>query len=167
MDYIRLFWWIPVSAIIILAVLGERFLLSPFLKWLGKRAKGRKIRCRQCKGEMTDIASSLYLLPVYFDHIHERSAAYYRKNAKAIVGIEQVPTGNRACRMTVLQCPACGCKEVRVIDFLPVRGQEVIEGTGIYSYSEFEDFFYNTEYAKAEEFSAVKKQESSVERTGR
>lgn len=164
MDNIRLFWWIPVLAVLILVILADRFLLPLLTKGAGKFLKGRRLRCRQCKGMMMNITSSLYVLPVHFDHIHERSAAYYRKNAKAIAGIEQVPSGNRACKMTVSQCSVCGYKEVEVIDFLPVRGQEVIEGADVYPYSEFGQFFNNLKYADAEKISSVNKQGKGVER---
>ncbi len=80
--------------------------------------------------------------------MHEKSAEYYRKNAKPIANIKQVPTGGRVCKMNVFRCSSCGYKEVEVIDFLPVRGQEAVQSKEVYPYSEFEMFFNDLEYAR-------------------
>ena len=72
---------------------------------------------------------------------HEESAEYYISNAKRIESEEQIPNGNRACRMYVFQCQDCGHKMVSVVDFLKVRENELIKGGDIYPYEKFQYFF--------------------------
>ena len=126
------------------------FLLAIFSKflwpiiarvWINIEEKNG-IKCEQCKTKMEDVSSYLYLIPVHIDDKHEESAEYYIKNAIPIQSKEQIPTGNRACYMYVFQCPQCGHRKVSIVDFLNVRGQELVKGGDIYPYEKFEQFFY-------------------------
>ncbi|MBO5246093.1 MAG: hypothetical protein J6B28_02400 [Eubacterium sp.] len=100
-------------------------------------------KCKQCKGKLVDTASYLYLIPVMFDQEHEESAAYYINHAVRIENEEQIPNGNRACRIDVLQCQDCGHRVVSVVDFLKVREDALIKGGDIYPYEEFKDFLFS------------------------
>lgn len=114
---------------------------SPLLSKLfieGSEKKGYK--CKLCKEKMAETHSYLYLIPARIDDVHEESSAYYLKNATPIQSQEQIPTGNRACYITVFQCQTCGYRDVSVVDFLKVRDKEIIKGGDVYSYKEFKDF---------------------------
>ena len=97
-------------------------------------------KCKICKEKMLESQSDLYLIPAKIDDVHEESSAYYLNNATPIENTDQIPTGNRACYITVFQCPSCGHRNVSIVDFLKVRDKEIIKGGDIYSYDEFKDF---------------------------
>lgn len=98
-------------------------------------------KCAKCKGKMVDTISYLYLIPAKFDDVHEESADYYINNAMKIESEEQIPNGNRACRMFVFQCQNCGHKIVSVVDFLKVRECELVKCGDVYPYDTFKNFF--------------------------
>lgn len=110
---------------------------NALLAMSGKSAE----KCKKCKGKMVDTACFLYLIPVQFDQEHEESAEYYISNATRIDHEEQIPSGNRACRMYVFQCQECGHQMVSVVDFLKVRETELIKGGNMYPYEKFQHFF--------------------------
>ena len=115
-----------------------RPLLSRILLKIGEE---QAEKCEMCKGKMVDTHSYLYLIPVKFGDEHEESAEYYINNAVQIESVEQIPNGNRACRMYVFQCQVCGHKMVSVVDFLKVRENELIKGGDVYPYEKFQYFF--------------------------
>lgn len=98
-------------------------------------------KCKECKGKMVEAGEHLYLLPVKLSEKHEESAEYYIRNAKKIQSTDEIPSGTRACRMFIFECQNCGHKIVSVVDFLHVRGSEVLEGGDIYPFDKFKDFF--------------------------
>lgn len=73
----------------------------------------------------------------------EKSAEYYLNNATSIENTEQIPSGNRACRMFIFQCQSCGFKKVSIVDFLKVRDYEIVKSGDIYPYEKFRNFFNN------------------------
>ena len=75
------------------------------------------------------------MLPIHQDNHYEASAEYYRKACYPIGRVEEIPVGQRACRMWPLVCPECGARMVLVVDFLRVRGQEVPEETVVCAYT--------------------------------
>lgn len=123
--------------------LFNRF-FSPLIKdALLNAAEKDAEKCKVCKGKMTDTMCYLYLIPAQFSDEHEESAEYYINNATRIESVDQIPNGNRACRMYVFQCQSCAHKKVSVVDFLKVRDNEIVKGGDIYPYEEFKDFFNN------------------------
>lgn len=97
-------------------------------------------KCPKCKGRMTHGEEYLFLIPVMFDKKHEESSAYYVRNFRRINDKSQIPSGQRACRLYVFQCPECGFRNVSIEDFLSVRDNEVINGGGTYPYEDFKDY---------------------------
>lgn len=130
-----------VPAIVIVAIFW-RFLLPPLLRRYIKNAEKKGDKCDCCKGKMLVTRTFLYLIPSSFDHEHEWSAEYYIKYATPIENETQIPTGNKACRMHVLQCQGCSHREVRVVDFLKVREEEIMKGSAVFPYEKFEAFLY-------------------------
>ena len=93
-------------------------------------------RCDECRTRTKKRgASRLFLLPVYQDKDYTPSADYYSMACWPIARTEDIPTGQRACRMWPLVCPECGARSVLVVDFLLVRGQELTEKTVICEYA--------------------------------
>lgn len=93
-----------------------------------------KTRCKGCKTNMDVTAIKLYVIPVHFEHTHEESAEYYLQNATPIASEEDIPSGNRACRMKVFRCPSCGKRHVEVLDFLRTSTMETPYNFEIYEY---------------------------------
>lgn len=124
--------------------LYNRLFRPLILRILLKSAEKRAEICEICKGKMVDTTCYMYLIPVKFDDDHEESAEYYIKNGTRIDSTDQIPNGNRACRMYVFQCQSCGHKMVSVVDFLKVRENELVKGGDIYPYEKFQDFFNNS-----------------------
>ncbi len=121
----------------------NRFILPLLQRAAEKRAEKSVYRCKQCNYQMADTASYLFLIPAHFDEDHEESIHYYIRNARPIENTNQIPTGNRACRMSISQCQSCGYREVAVLDFLKVRDMELPKSGDIYPYEQFGDFFHH------------------------
>ena len=120
--------------------LFNRFFRPLLFNTLLKVGEKSAEKCKMCKGKMVDTTSYLFLIPAKFDDEHEESAEYYINNATRIENEEQIPNGNRACRMYLFQCQDCGHKMVSVVDFLKVRENQLIKGGDLYPYEKFEDF---------------------------
>uniref|UniRef100_UPI00405675DD hypothetical protein n=1 Tax=Acetatifactor sp. TaxID=1872090 RepID=UPI00405675DD len=134
-----------VGVILVILIVFGRIFLPLFLRLYVKRAEKKGDICDKCKGKMVTTHTSLYLIPVTFDQEHDQSAEYYIRNARLIQSEEQIPAGNRACRMQVLLCENCGCREVVVTDFLRVREQELLKGAEVFPYEQFAEFFLQQE----------------------
>lgn len=93
-------------------------------------------RCDLCKAR-THILSApqLFLLPVHNDKRYTPSAEYYSRACRPLARVEDIPIGQRACRMWPLVCPKCEARAVLVVDFLRVRGEEVPEETVVCDYA--------------------------------
>lgn len=117
-----------------------RFLVIPILNYIVRHSNSDTQKCKMCKGEMVDIESFLYLIPVCFNNKYKESAEYYKRNFRRITDTSQIPSGNRACRLFVFQCKSCGYKNVSIVDFLQVRGRELLQGGNIYPYEEFREY---------------------------
>lgn len=116
-----------------------RRIIPLVIKVIYKVAENVEDKCDVCKGNMLNTRRDLFLIPAQIDERHEESAAYYLRNATPLESSEQIPTGNRACYMFILQCQQCGRREVVVQDFLRVRGKEYIKGGDVYSYEELRE----------------------------
>lgn len=135
---------IIVVVVFVIALFG-RFIFPLIMRGVLKVSEKNGIKCDKCKTKMQDVKSYLYLIPVHFDEQHEETAQYYITHARPIESTEQIPSGNRACRMYVFQCMECGSKKVSVVDFLRVRDFEMLKGGDIYPYEQFEQFLNSCE----------------------
>lgn len=109
-------------------------------------ARGKKApRCRECRAT-AEIRHGpwLYLLPVLHDKSYTPSGDYYCRMCRPLDRVEDIPTGQRACRMWTLVCPVCGKRSVLVVDFLRVRGEEVTEEYGVYDARELAPLLMDT-----------------------
>ena len=82
--------------------------------------------CKACRIRMEKTGPArLFLLPCWHGDHYQPSAEYYLRNCSGpIAGVEEIPTGRRACRVQLCRCPQCGVRRVMVQDFLQVRGAE-------------------------------------------
>ena len=82
--------------------------------------------CKACRIRMEKTGPArLFLLPCWHGESYQPSAEYYLRNCSGpIAGVEEIPTGRRACRVQLCRCPQCGVRRVMVQDFLQVRGAE-------------------------------------------
>lgn len=135
--------WLPGIAFFL--VIFARFIWPLILRGIIKAAEKKGNICDACKGSMIEVSEHLRMLLVRFDESHDRSSEYYIHSTMAIDDISQVPAGSRACKIFLLQCQNCGCKEVAVMDFLPVRGQEILKNADVFPYEEFRVFYETTE----------------------
>lgn len=110
-----------------------------FVRSLLLNSKG-KTACRHCKGiaSKTSEHPYLFLLPISFGVKYEDPEHYLISHMEPILSKSQIPSGRRACWVTVYCCPKCGSRQVEVTDFLQVRGEECLEGTYIFSYEPFQ-----------------------------
>ena len=93
-------------------------------------------RCDMCKSRTQKRGKSqLFLLPIHQDKDYTPSADYYSMACWPITKVEDIPVGQRACRMWPLVCPKCETRAVLVVDFLLVRGQEVPEKMVVCDYA--------------------------------
>lgn len=141
MDGVSYWAWIP--GIVLFLVIFARYIWPLIVRAVIRLAEKKGNICDVCKGQMIEVREHLRLLPVHFEHSHICSADYYIHSTMPIQDMSEVPTGNRVCRIFLLQCQTCGRKEVVVIDFLPVRGQEIIKNADSFSYEEFREFYEN------------------------
>ena len=85
-------------------------------------------RCKPCRTRMQKTGQPrLYLLPCWHGDTYQPSLDYYLQNCVPIDSIDEIPTGRRACRVTICQCPQCGARLAMVQDFLRVRGEELVK----------------------------------------
>lgn len=104
---------------------------------LGRIARGALTpRCDICRTRTQKQGEpQLFLLPVYQDKDYTPSADYYARVCRPISQVNDIPVGQRACRMWSLMCHECGARAVLVVDFLLVRGQEVTEKIEVCDYA--------------------------------
>ncbi len=131
--------WTP--GILFVLVIFARFIWPHIARGIIKYAEKKGNVCDVCKGNMLDLREDFRLLPVRFDEKHDRSAGYYIHSTTPVKDLSQVSSGSRACKIYLLQCQTCGCKEVAVIDILPVRGQEILKNAEVFPYEEFREFY--------------------------
>lgn len=139
MDGFSILAWLP--GILFLLVVFARFIWPLIVRAMIKAAEKKGNICDACKGSMIEVSEHLRMLPVRFDEGHDRSAYYYIHSTVPVKELSEVPSGNRACKIFLLQCQSCGCKEVAVMDILPVRGQEILKNGDVFQYGEFREFY--------------------------
>lgn len=103
------------------------------------RAKRGEITCISCKAAVPKSSQReyLFLIPVSFSDQYDNPESYLRSHMKPIMGKDQIPTGQRACKAEVYRCPQCGKDQVGIIDFLQVRGEEYTRGSYVFAYESF------------------------------
>ena len=131
--------WI-LGILLFLKIFG-RYVWPYIARGIIKAAEKKGNICDVCKGNMQELREDFRMLPVRFDEKHDCSASYYIRSAIPVNDLSQVPSGRRACKIYLLQCQTCGCKEVAVIDVLPVRGQEILKNADVFPYEEFRAFY--------------------------
>ena len=131
--------WI-MGILLFLKIFG-RYVWPHIARGIIRAAEKKGNICDVCKGNMQELREDFRMLPVRFDEKHDRSASYYIRSGTPVNDLSQVPSGRRACKMYLLQCQTCGCREVAVIDILPVRGQEILKNADVFPYEEFREFY--------------------------
>ncbi|MBE5930363.1 MAG: hypothetical protein E7268_04770 [Lachnospiraceae bacterium] len=131
--------WTP--GILFVLVIFARFIWPLIVRGIIKSAEKKGNICDVCKGNMIELSEHFRILPVRFDEKHDCSAEYYIHSTTPVKELSQVPSGSRGCKIYLLQCQNCGCKEVAVIDILPVRGQEILKNADVFPYEEFREFY--------------------------
>lgn len=58
-----------------------------------------------------------------------------------IISADDIPAGQRACRVWDLSCPECAQRKLLIEDFLRVQDTEVVEERNIYSSDLFLGFY--------------------------
>lgn len=103
------------------------------------RAKKGEASCVHCKGTAVKegYGPCLFLLPLHFGEKYEDSQEYLRTHMKPIYSKDQIPTGMRACWLEVYRCERCDKRQVKITDFLQVRGEESIKETYVFPYEPF------------------------------
>ena len=139
MDGFSILAWLP--GILFFLVIFGRFIWPLIVRAIIKTAEKKGNICDVCKGNMTEVSEHLRMLPVRFDEGHSRTADYYIHSTVPVQSLSEVPSGNRACKIYLLQCQNCGIKEVAVIDILPVREQEILKNADVFKYEEFREFY--------------------------
>lgn len=102
------------------------------------------LKCKKCKCKMKQKQSQefYYLIPIWLDDEYEVTESFYLNNLQLIQNKQQIPTGQRACKMQIYQCEHCGDKKVCIIDFLNVRGHESERNVVVFEYKPFEGLLY-------------------------
>lgn len=104
----------------------------------------KEAKCEHCGTLMVKKEKSyLFLLPIFHDDEYEVSASYYLSYCRPINGIEDIPVGQRACKMEILDCPQCQQCDVQVEDFLQVREHHLLKVLARYDFRDFYLFFQN------------------------
>lgn len=103
------------------------------------RGKNGEGTCIHCKGKTVKdgYGPCLFLLPLHFGEMYEDSEEYLRTHMKPIFSKDQIPTGTRACWVEVYRCERCDKRQVKITDFLDVRGEENIKKTCEFPYETF------------------------------
>lgn len=124
-----------IIAVVVIAVLAW---VASFIKILIREKRGQ-ITCIHCKAAADKISRYpyLFLLPVTFGNHYSDPENYLLKNMYPIMGKEQIPTGQRACKVEVFSCPRCNKQLVEITDFLLVRGEECPEEYHTFDHDKF------------------------------
>ena len=115
--------------------------------------KGKAV-CIHCRAAASKISTHeyLFLIPVFFGDKYDDEENYLPTHMTPIRGKDQIPSGQRACRVEVYLCPRCDKKQVHITDILMVRGEEYTKGAYVFAYEPFSrliadwDYLYNSLY---------------------
>lgn len=111
-----------IVAVVVIVVLTW---VASFVKNLLREKRGQ-ITCIHCKAAAEKVTRYpyLFLLPVTFGNHYSDPEKYLLKNMRPIMSKDQIPTGQRACKVEVFNCSRCNKLLVEITDFLQVRGEE-------------------------------------------
>lgn len=130
-------YYIP--GIIVLVVLAAviLFLISFIRNYI--QEKNGKTTCSKCKAAAPKISRYpyLFLIPVSFGDVYSDAENYLRTHMMPIMDKRQIPTGQRACKVEVFECPRCNNRQVEITDFLQVRGEECPKSYYNFAYESF------------------------------
>lgn len=130
-------YYIPiiVVAVVIAAVV---WFLFTFIRNL-IREKNGETTCLKCKAAApkTTRYPYLFLIPVSFGDTYSDAENYLRSHMRPIMDKGQIPTGQRACKVEVFDCPRCNNRQVEITDFLQVRGTESAKAYYEFAYESF------------------------------
>ena len=117
-------YYIP-AIIVVVVIAAVAWFLFTFLRNF-IREKDGKTTCLKCKAAAPKITRYpyLFLIPVSFGDVYSDAENYLRSHMMPIMNKGQIPTGQRACKVEVFECPRCGNRQVEITDFLQVRGAE-------------------------------------------
>ena len=119
---------------IIFAVLAAAALIWAvcFMREMILLSRG-KVTCVHCRHTTPKNSPKKYLvlLPISFGTTYEDAEHYLPSHLQPVMGIDQIPTGRRACWVELYSCGRCGREQVSVTDFLLVRGVEDVKKTYI------------------------------------
>lgn len=103
------------------------------------RAKRGEITCMYCKAAASKSSQReyLFLIPISFGDQYGDAENYLRSHMRPIMGKDQIPTGQRACKLELYRCSKCDKEQVGITDFLQVRGEEYTKGCYVFSYESF------------------------------
>lgn len=100
--------------------------------------------CQDCKCYMEKQRKQLFAMPrVSVSHYVEHTDAdFYKKNLCIVEKKADIPSGMYACGAIQYRCPECGRRATVLDPFLPVRDQEIHEGTVVFRGGELDDFLW-------------------------
>lgn len=130
-------YYLPVIIIVIVVVialvLGAKIVREVFRTMRGEAT------CIYCKAAAPKSSKReyLFLIPVFFGDQYDDAENYLRSHMKPIMGKDQIPTGQRACKVEIYRCSKCDKELVEITDFLQVRGAEYVKGGYVFAYESF------------------------------
>lgn len=130
-------YYLPVIIIVIVViaalVLGAKIVRELF------RAIRDEVTCIYCKAAASKSSKReyLFLIPVFFGDQYDDAENYLRSRMKPIMGKDQIPTGQRACKVEIYRCSKCDKELVNITDFLQVRGAEYVKEGYVFAYESF------------------------------
>lgn len=130
-------YYMPVIIVIVVAIPVALFLFT-LIRTMIRDKKGQST-CRKCKAAApkTSHYPYLFLIPVSFGDTYSDAENFLRSHMTPIMNKGQIPTGQRACKVEVFDCPRCNHRQIEITDFLQVRGEEVAKAYHTFDYEPF------------------------------
>ena len=101
------------------------------LRWM--RAALHDDWCSKCCEPMDHEAKQLFFLPQRVGHYQKHEdVQYYLDNLVRVEKKAEIPTGYYACGAYVYYCPRCARRVVKLVIFLPVRDEEMMEDVYVF-----------------------------------
>lgn len=125
--------------IIVVIVIGVALIWGFFLIRELLRVRRNASTCMYCKADAVKDSGHIYwfLLPISFGDTYDEEEKFLISNMRPIMGKDQIPTGQRACKAEVFHCTRCNKRQVDIEDFLQVRGEEYPKGHYTFAYEHF------------------------------
>lgn len=101
--------------------------------------------CQDCTAAMDLRKKQLFALPMTVGHYVEHDDPnYFLQNLTKVDKKADIPTGLYACGSYLYHCPKCNKEIVKLTIFLPVRDQEQVETSYLYSDPDLIKFIKNS-----------------------